>query len=76
MAYHNTRSLDRVEQLEDIYEIGDVLFIQRMIPYAAIKTGHGQWHISNVFGPTNWRGLLDFIGHNEVWAATEWSRVQ
>lgn len=51
----------------------------RLYDFAAIKIGQ-QWYLtkssySAVRSPLSWDELLDFIGDNEVWYATEWERA-
>lgn len=78
-------------QPEDVYQAGDVVWFTKQFggggtvcTYAAVKVGN-RWYVTQRgdsfrrgFGLDclTWDRLLEFIGDGELWAATEWERVQ
>lgn len=78
-------------QPEDIYQDGDVVWFTKQFggggtryTYAAVKVA-GRWYVTQRgdsfrrgFGEDckTWECLLEFVGDGELWAATEWERVQ
>jgi hypothetical protein len=70
---------------DDVYDHGDVVWFEKTwggptaYTYAALKI-HESWYMTGTKNqsqlPLRWDELLDFIGDNEIWTATEWEQVQ
>lgn len=72
-------------QPEDIYQDGDVVWFTKQFgvggttyTYAAVKV-RNRWYVTqrrSGLDRLTWDTLLEFVGDGELWAATEWERVQ